>query len=81
LKHTDFALLACYLRFDEVDLLLSLYCLSLDFLDKLVVRKSVQDCKEIGYLLAKRHHGECSHLLQRLIWDRHSTYASVTGLT
>jgi hypothetical protein len=41
LEHADFALLDCYLRFDDVDLLLSLYCLALDLLDELIMRTLV----------------------------------------
>ena len=36
LQHANFALLDGYLRLDDVDLLLSLYCLTLDLLDELI---------------------------------------------
>jgi hypothetical protein len=36
LEHANFALLDCYLRLDDVDLLLSLYCLALDLLNELI---------------------------------------------
>jgi hypothetical protein len=36
LQHPDFALFYGYLGLDDVDLLLSLYCLTLDLLDELI---------------------------------------------
>ena len=37
MQHADFTLLDGYLLLDDVDLLLSLYCLALDLLDELVL--------------------------------------------
>lgn len=36
MQHADFALLHAYLGLDDVDLLLSLDCLTLDLLDELI---------------------------------------------
>lgn len=80
MEHTDLALLEADLRLDGVDLLLCLYCLSLNLLDQLcdeglasIMYLEMNDSqgarKEAGHAFELQHRR--TYLLKSFVWDRH----------